>query len=54
MVGAIINLIQQDKYRKVSEAVDLAKGKNELPETWGDLPNYITRNTTRYEPGASN
>ena len=43
MIKGVIDLLNSSDYYKVSEAVDIAKGKYQLPITWKDVRNYIKR-----------
>jgi hypothetical protein len=43
MIKSVIDLLNSSDYYKVSETVDIAKGKYQLPITWKDVKNYIKR-----------
>ena len=43
MIASIIELLNTSEHLKVSERVDIAKGKYQLPRTWKDVWNYIKR-----------
>ena len=38
-LGYLIELLQASEYRKVSNAIDIAKGKNAIPRTWKEFLN---------------
>jgi len=43
MIKNIIELLNANEYYGVSERINIAKGKYELPQTWKDLSKYIKR-----------
>lgn len=43
MIKGILDLLNSNDFYKVSEDVDIAKGKYQKPITWKDLKNYIKR-----------
>ena len=43
MIKDIIELLNTDEYNGVSERVDIAKGKYQIPTTWKDTWKYIKR-----------
>jgi hypothetical protein len=43
MIGIIIKLLQQDDFLNVSDNVEIAKGKYELPKDFKGLKNKIKR-----------
>ena len=43
MITNIIDLLQQKNYYKVSEEVDIAKGKYEIPTSWSGVTNLFKR-----------
>lgn len=43
MIAIILELLQQDEFIKVSENVEIAKGKYELPKDFKGLKNKIKR-----------
>ena len=43
MITGIIDLLRQEKFYKVSNGVDIAKGKYELPRTWKSVKNMFKR-----------
>ena len=43
MIKGIIELLNTGNHYGVSERVDIAKGKYQLPITWKDLWKYIKR-----------
>ena len=38
-IGYLIELLQADEYRKVSDTIDIAKGKYAIPRTWKEFLN---------------
>lgn len=45
MIKNIIELLSIDDYNGISERVEIAKGKNELPNNWKDVFNKIKRHS---------
>jgi len=43
MITNIIDLLQQNDYYKVSDDVDIAKGKYEIPNNWKGVKNLFKR-----------
>ena len=43
MIADIIRLIQADKWEGLSDEVEIAKGKYEIPTTWRKMINLIRR-----------
>ena len=43
MMKNILYLLNSNDFHKVSEDVDIAKGKYQLPVTWKDVKNFIKR-----------
>jgi hypothetical protein len=43
MIKGIIELLNTGTYYRVSERVDIAKGKYKTPNTWKELGMYIKR-----------
>jgi|GEM_PF-2088844 len=43
MTGFIINILQQSKHYGISETVEIAKGKNKLPETYSEVWSQFIR-----------
>jgi len=43
MISTIIDLLKQDKFYNVSNEVDIAKGKYELPRSWKVVKNMFKR-----------
>ncbi len=43
MISTIIDLLKQDKFYNVSNEVDIAKGKYELPRSWKGVKNMFKR-----------
>jgi len=43
MITNIIDLLQKQDYYKVSNDVDIAKGKYEIPSTWSGVKNLFKR-----------
>jgi hypothetical protein len=43
MMKNIFYLLNSNDFYKVSEDVDIAKGKYQLPVTWKDVKNFIKR-----------
>jgi hypothetical protein len=39
----IIDVLQLEDWYGVSESVDIAKGKYQIPKTWGDVKNLFKR-----------
>ena len=42
-ISGIIKLLQSNDFKGVSDAVDIAKGRNQLPKTWKQMYNTIKR-----------
>ena len=42
-ITGIIKLLQSNDFRGVSDAVDIAKGRHQLPKTWKQMYNTIKR-----------
>ncbi len=49
MIKNIVDLLNTSDHYGVSESVDIAKGKNELPNSWKDTWNKIKRHSKRKE-----
>jgi hypothetical protein len=43
MIKGIIELLNTGEHYGVSERIDIAKGKYQIPSTWKDLWKYIKR-----------
>jgi len=43
MIKGIIELLNTGDHYGVSERIDIAKGKYQMPTTWKDLRKYIKR-----------
>ena len=43
-ITGIIKLLQSNDFKGVSEAVDIAKGRNQYPRSWRQLMNTFKRN----------
>lgn len=43
MITNIIDLLQKQDYYKVSNDVDIAKGKYEIPTSWSGVKNLFKR-----------
>lgn len=43
MMKNILYLLNSNDFYKVSEDVDIAKGKYQMPVTWKDVKNFIKR-----------
>ena len=43
MITNIIDLLQKQDYYKVSDDVDIAKGKYEIPTNWSGVKNLFKR-----------
>jgi|TARA_R110000803_G_scaffold111003_3_gene179439 hypothetical protein len=43
MISTIIDLLKQDKFYNVSNEVDIAKGKYEIPRSWKGVKNMFKR-----------
>lgn len=43
MIKSIIDLLQYSDYYKVSEDVDIAKGKYQIPKSWKQVKNLFKR-----------
>lgn len=43
MITNIIDLLQKQDYYKVSNDVDIAKGKYEIPTSWSGVTNLFKR-----------
>jgi hypothetical protein len=43
MITQVIDLLKQDKFYNVSNEVDIAKGKYELPRSWKGVKNMFKR-----------
>jgi len=37
MISEVIKIIQSDEWHGVSERMEIAKGKNKVIQTWGEL-----------------
>lgn len=44
MIITVIDLLKADNFYKVSENIDIAKGKNYLPTTFKEIKNALKRN----------
>lgn len=44
VINIIIDLLQSGEFYDVSERIDIAKGKNELPKNWKGIKNVVKRN----------
>jgi len=45
MIKNIVDLLNTSEHYGVSENIEIAKGKNELPNSWKDAFNKIKRHT---------
>lgn len=43
MIGEIIKLVKIDNWHGISETVDIAKGKYEIPDAWSEFKDKIKR-----------
>lgn len=43
MIQTIIDLLKQDDFYNESERIDIAKGKYQIPYTWGEVKNLYKR-----------
>ena len=43
MINNLIDLLNANDFYGISENIEIAKGKNELPNGWGDVFNKIKR-----------
>lgn len=43
MLDTLVELLKLDEYKNVSERVEIAKGKYQLPRTWKDVWYKIKR-----------
>lgn len=43
MIAETIRLLQSDKYYGCSEVIEIAKGKNAIPENWKEVKEQIRR-----------
>lgn len=43
MIKSVIDLLNTSDFYNVSEDMNIAKGKYQLPITWKDVKNYIKR-----------
>jgi hypothetical protein len=50
MIENIIELLNQDEYKNVSERVEIAKGKHQIPNTWKDVWYKIKRHSWLTKP----
>lgn len=50
MIENIIELLNRDEYRNVSERVEIAKGKHQIPHTWKDVWYKIKRHSWLTKP----
>ena len=50
MIENIIELLNHDEYRNVSERVEIAKGKHQIPNTWKDVWYKIKRHSWLTKP----
>jgi hypothetical protein len=50
MIKSIIEQLSLSDYYKVSERIDIAKGKYELPHTWKEVSKYIKRRLWQTRP----
>ena len=47
LIAKIIDMSRMDEFRDESEAIDIAKGKYELPTNWKGIGNSIKRNRSK-------
>ena len=50
MIENIIELLNQDEYKNVSERVEIAKGKHQIPNTWKEVWYKIKRHSWLTKP----
>jgi hypothetical protein len=50
MIENIIELLNQDEYKNVSERVEIAKGKHQIPNTWKEVWYKIKRHSWQTKP----
>jgi HEAT repeat protein len=50
MIENIIELLNQDEYKNVSERVEIAKGKHKMPNSWKDVWYKIKRHSWLTKP----
>lgn len=43
MIGDIIRLLQTDKWERLSEEVEIAKGRDSIPRSWRKMFHLIKR-----------
>jgi hypothetical protein len=43
MIKSIIDLLQYSDFHKVSDKVDIAKGKYQIPKSWKGIKNLLKR-----------
>lgn len=44
MITKVIEILTSREYQNVSEAVDIAKGRDKTPKTWKDFKKWFKRN----------
>jgi hypothetical protein len=50
MIETIIELLSLDEHKDVSDRVEVAKGKHQLPQTWKDVWYKIKRHSWLTKP----
>lgn len=50
MIENIIELLNQDEFKNVSDRVEIAKGKHQIPNTWKDVWYKIKRHSWLTKP----
>lgn len=50
MIGNIIELLNQDEFKNVSDRVEIAKGKNQIPNNWKEVWYKIKRHSWLTKP----
>jgi hypothetical protein len=50
MIENIIELLNQSEYKNVSDRVEIAKGKNQIPNTWKEVWYKIKRHSWQTKP----
>ncbi|QLG46051.1 hypothetical protein [Costertonia aggregata] len=43
MIGTIITILKQDSFFGISNEIEIAKGKNEMPKSYSDVLNQAKR-----------